>query len=48
MVRQVSVDLLEKNDKYAAVEGVSSEQEVGACVDLSGSRFSGSLHIVDI
>ncbi|MCI9634713.1 MAG: hypothetical protein HFH18_16195, partial [Ruminococcus sp.] len=26
--RQVSVELLEKNEKYAAVEGISSEQEV--------------------
>ena len=28
VVRQVSVELLEKNEKYAAVEGISSEQEV--------------------
>ncbi len=28
VVRQISVELLEKNEKYAAVEGISSEQEV--------------------
>lgn len=28
VVRQVSVELLEKNEKYAAVEGISSEQEI--------------------
>ena len=27
-VRQVDVELLEKNEKYAAVEGISPEQEI--------------------
>lgn len=30
VIRQVDVDLLEKNEKFAAVEGISSEQEVVA------------------
>lgn len=30
VIRQVDVDLLEKNEKFAAVEGISSEQEIVA------------------
>lgn len=45
VVRQVSVELLEKNEKYAAVEGISSGQEV--VTESSRSLEDGSRVKVD-